>query len=137
METYNKTITVMADDLDELDHVNNVRYVQWIQDISKEHWLSAAPPEMQKGVIWVVMNHNITYKNSAKLNDVITIKTHIAKSKGATSTRVVEMYLEKTNQLLLHSVTTWCLLNNKTLKPTRISETIKKVFMKKENPEVQ
>ena len=89
METYNKTITVMADDLDELDHVNNVRYVQWIQDISKEHWLSAAPPEMQKGVIWVVMNHNITYKNSAKLNDVITIKTHIAKSKGATSTRNV------------------------------------------------
>ena len=135
METYNKTITVMADDLDELDHVNNVRYVQWIQDISKEHWQSAAPPEMQKGVIWVVMNHNITYKNSAVLNDVITIKTHIAKSKGATSTRVVEMYLEKTNQLLLQSTTTWCLLNNKTLKPTRISETIKKVFMKKEKPE--
>ncbi|WP_339709940.1 thioesterase family protein [uncultured Kriegella sp.] len=132
METYDKKITVMTDDLDELDHVNNVRYVQWIQDISKEHWQSAAPAEMQNGVIWVVMNHNITYKNSAKLNDVITIKTHIAKSKGATSTRVVEMYNDKTNQLLLHSVTTWCLLNNKTFKPARISETIKQVFIKKE-----
>ncbi len=137
METYDKTITVLADDLDELDHVNNVRYVQWIQDISKEHWQSAAPSKMQDGVIWVVMNHNITYKNSAKLNDVITIKTHISKSTGATSTRVVEMYNEETDQLLLHSVTTWCLLNNKSLKPTRISETIKKVFMKKEEREHQ
>jgi len=38
MPQYEKTLTVVTEDLDELAHVNNVRYLDWIQDISKEHW---------------------------------------------------------------------------------------------------
>lgn len=128
MESFQKNITVQEDDLDELDHVNNVRYVQWIQDISKEHWLAVATNEIQNGIIWVVMTHNISYKYAAKLGDIINIKTHIAKSHGATSVRVVEMYNIRTKQLLLHSSTEWCLLNANTLKPNRISEEIKQLF---------
>lgn len=128
METFEKTVVVSADDLDELNHVNNVRYVQWIQDISKEHWQTVATSEMKEGVVWVVMTHHITYKNAAKLNDIVKIHTHIAKSRGATSVRVVEMHNNKTNQLLLRSNTEWCLLNAKTLKPIRISEDIKNIF---------
>jgi len=128
MEFFEKTITVKTEDLDELEHVNNVRYVQWIQDISKEHWQSKAPKEIQDSTVWVVMNHNITYKNAAKLNDTIQIKTHIEKSRGAISVRVVEMFDNKTNRLLVRSSTEWCLLNAKTFKPMRISEAIYKVF---------
>jgi acyl-CoA thioester hydrolase len=128
MRAFEKTITVAQEDLDDLNHVNNVRFVQWIQDISKEHWQKVATPEMQKGVVWVVMNHNITYKNAAKLNDVIRIRTHIAQSRGATSVRAVEMYNDKTNQLLLRSNTEWCLLNGSTLRPIRISEDIIQLF---------
>lgn len=130
MEYFEKTLTVSEDDLDELDHVNNVRYVQWIQDISKAHWQSRAPLEMQEGVVWVVMNHHISYKSAAVLGDVITIRTHIAESRGATSIRVVEMFDTKTNRLLLRSKTEWCLLNNKTFRPMRISDDIKNVFTK-------
>lgn len=128
MRSFQKSITVQEDDLDELDHVNNVRYVQWIQDISKEHWLTVATNEMRSGIIWVVMTHNISYKNAAKLGDIIDIQTHIAKSRGATSVRVVEMHNSQTKQLLLHSSTEWCLLNANTLKPIRISEKIKQLF---------
>lgn len=128
MQHYEKILTVSIDDLDDLEHVNNVRYVQWIQDISKEHWQSYASVEIQNEVVWVVMNHNITYKSAAVLNDVIKIQTHIVQSKGATSIRAVEMYNAKTNQLLLRSKTEWCLLNAKTLRPTRISDEIKAVF---------
>ncbi len=128
METFEKLLTVGEDDLDDLEHVNNVRYVQWIQDISKEHWQTNAPTEMQKGVIWVVMTHHITYKSAAKLGDVIQIKTHIAKSRGATSERIVEMHDYKTKRLLLRSSTEWCLLNAKTNRPMRISDDIKNVF---------
>lgn len=128
MKTFEKLLTVVEGDLDELEHVNNVRYVQWIQDISKEHWQTCAPSEMQSGIIWVVMNHNISYKNAAKLGDVIQIKTHIAKSKGAISERVVEMYDHKTKILLLRSSTEWCLLNAETHKPMRISDAIKDLF---------
>lgn len=128
MEYYEKVITASSEDLDDLNHVNNVRYVQWIQDVSKEHWQNFATADMQSSVVWVVMNHNITYKNAAKLGDQIKIQTHIAESRGATSIRVVEMYNSITNQLLLRSKTEWCLLNAETFRPMRISKEIKNVF---------
>lgn len=125
---FEKYLVVKSDDLDDLDHVNNVRYVQWIQDISKEHWQSVATKKIQDEVVWVVMNHNISYKNAAKLNDSIHIKTYIEKSRGAISIRVVEMFNDKTNQLLVRSSTEWCLLNSKTFKPARISNEMKELF---------
>ncbi len=128
MRAFEKTITVVPEDLDDLNHVNNVRFVQWIQDVSKEHWQKVATPVMQKDVVWVVMNHNITYKNAAKLDDVVRIRTHIAQSRGATSVRAVEMYNDKTNELLLRSTTEWCLLNGITLRPMRISQDIIQLF---------
>ncbi|CAM4387510.1 thioesterase family protein [Zobellia roscoffensis] len=130
MQSYQKTITVQKDDLDDLDHVNNVRYVQWMQDISKEHWVTVAPEEMRNGIIWVVMTHHITYKSAAVLDDVIEMRTYIQKSRGAVSVRIVEMYNKKTKELLVKSSTEWCLLNAETLKPTRISQEIKDVFLK-------
>jgi acyl-CoA thioester hydrolase len=126
--TFQLTRTVGAEDLDELQHVNNVRYVQWIQDISKAHWESYAPEEMRKDVIWVVRKHLIQYKNAAKLGDRILMRTHIAKTAGALSTRVVEMFGKDNDQLLLRSETEWCLLDGKTLKPMRIPEEIASVF---------
>lgn len=128
MEYYEKVLTVTKGDLDDLNHVNNVRYVQWIQDLSKEHWQRYASSEIQENFIWVVTNHNISYKNAAVLNDQIRMRTHIAESRGATCIRVVEMHNAITKQLLLHSKTEWCLLNAKTFKPMRISEEIKSVF---------
>jgi acyl-CoA thioester hydrolase len=128
MPHYEKTVTVSKDDLDDLNHVNNVRYVQWIQDISKEHWQKLASEKIQESVLWVVMNHNITYKKAAVLGDQITVRTHITESRGAKSIRVVEMYNSKTNSQLLRSKTAWCLLNSKTLKPMRIPREIEEIF---------
>lgn len=126
--TYEMIITVRQDDLDELQHVNNVRYVQWIQDISKEHWMTVAPASMRSGVIWVVMHHDIAYKASAQFGDVIKVRTHIEKSRGATSVRIVEMHEAITDTLLVRSSTKWCFLDEKSLKPIRISEDIKQLF---------
>lgn len=132
MEYFEKTLVVSEEDLDDLNHVNNVRYVQWIQDISKEHWQTHAPQKMQNGIVWVVLNHDISYKNAAVLADEIIIRTHIEKSRGATCTRIVEMYAAKTNLPLLRSKTEWCLLNKESLRPMRISDEIKNVFTTKE-----
>ncbi|MEM7381348.1 MAG: thioesterase family protein [Bacteroidota bacterium] len=128
MEIYEKVIQVSKDDLDFLDHVNNVRYIQWIQDISEEHWQEKAPPELKEQVVWVVLNHNVDYRNPARLGDRIHIKTFVKESSGATSIRAVEMYNESTNTPLVSSKTKWCLLNAKTQKPMRISELIREVF---------
>lgn len=127
-ETYEKIVIVNKDDLDELDHVNNVRYVQWIQDISKEHWIHSAPETVREGLSWVVLHHDITYKSASQLDDVILIRTYIEESRGATCRRVVEMHNADTKILLVRSNTEWCLLNNKSLKPIRISEEIRQIF---------
>lgn len=129
MKTYHKTITVTADDLDDLNHVNNVRYLQWVQDISKEHWQASASKEIQDNHMWVVSTHFLEYKSAAVLNDVIEIKTYIKKSEGAISIRIVEMRNAETKKLILKSKTEWCLLNAKSLRPIRVSEKIKNIFI--------
>lgn len=126
---FQKQLRVSKDDLDDLDHVNNVRYVQWIQDISKEHWQAKVTRQIEEEVIWVVLTHYIEYKSAAVLNDPITLITYIADSSGAKCTRIVEMVHSETNTLLLRSRTEWCLLNKKTLRPTRISDKIKAIFL--------
>lgn len=129
MSGYQKQLVVSADDLDDLDHVNNVRYVQWIQDISKEHWQAKAPQQVQEEVIWVVLSHHIEYKSAAVLNDPILLSTYIASSDGAKTTRMVEMRHGKTKKLIVRSSTEWCLLNSKTLRPVRIPQKIKDIFL--------
>ena len=133
MKPYLKTIVVKEEDLDELEHVNNVRYVQWIQDISKEHWQSAVSPKLSKEVIWVVQNHNITYKGAAKLGDILELKTYIKHTKGATSNRVVEIRNKDTEEVLLESNTAWCMLHPGTFRPMRISQEIKAIFDHKQS----
>lgn len=129
MEIFEKTIKVVEDDLDDLKHVNNVRYVQWMQDIAKEHWLTKAPQDLINTTVWVVLTHHITYKSSAKLDDIILMKTYIDKTKGPVSVRVVEMYNKESNQLLVKAKTEWCLLNSETFKPMRISPEIESIFI--------
>lgn len=131
MAEFHKTIRVKEDDLDDLSHVNNVRYVQWIQDISRDHWLSVAPPELRKSVVWVVRRHEIDYKNAAVLGDIIRLRTFITEVKGPLSTRVVEMRREGSEGLIAISRTTWCLLDARTQRPLKIPGEIYTSFQRK------
>ncbi|MBA4744160.1 MAG: acyl-CoA thioesterase [Muricauda sp.] len=129
MKNYSEVFDVVPDDLDDLDHVNNIRYVEWIQDISKKHWTQVAPKDIQQSMIWVVRNHNITYHKSAVLGNTIKISTYIKSNRGPISTRVVEVKNNNTDELLVKSVTEWCLLDAKTFRPKRVPEEIQSLFV--------
>ena len=124
MKVFEKHITVVNDDLDDLNHVNNVRYVQWVNDIAREHWNSWASKNLLENYFWVLISHHIEYKSAAILNDSIRIKTYILKSEGVTSKRIVEMYDDITNKLLIKSETNWCLISTETKRPARIPQEI-------------
>ena len=126
MQIFEKLFTVTQDDLDELNHVNNVRYVQWVNDIAKEHWTQNASKNILKDFFWVLLSHHIQYKNPAVLNDIVKLKTYVIKAEGVTSIRIVEMYHNK--KLLAKSETNWCLMDFKTLRPTRINSEIANLF---------
>ncbi|MCR9227525.1 MAG: thioesterase [Flavobacteriaceae bacterium] len=129
MNTYSEVFDVVPSDLDDLDHVNNIRYVEWIQDISKKHWTHVTSGDIQKSMIWVVRNHNITYHKSAVLGDTIDISTYIKSNKGPISTRIVEIRSKTTGEAFVRAVTEWCLLDTKTLRPKRVPKEIKTLFV--------
>lgn len=122
--TYQHTVT--ADELDTLHHVNNVVYVQWIQDVSIKHWQDLTNNKPDPNYVWVVTRHEIDYKKDAILGDKITFKTWIGETKGVRSIRHVEIYKE--DVLLVKAQTVWCMLDVKTLRPTRITESVLKVL---------
>ncbi|WP_417443990.1 acyl-CoA thioesterase [Joostella sp.] len=128
MKEFTEIITVKEDDLDDLFHVNNVRYIQWVQDVAKNHWLTEATEEMLENYIWMVLTHYIEYKGQAFLGDELLLKTYIKKAAGVTSTRIVEIYNNKTDKLLLHSKTEWCLINKESKRPIRLTEDLKNMF---------
>jgi len=128
MQIFEKLITVSRDDLDALEHVNNVRYIHWVNDVAKAHWNQNATEKMLKDYVWVLVKHCIEYKSSAILNEVIKLKTYVTQSEGVTSTRIVEMYQNETENLLVRSETTWCLLSSINLRPARITAEIVDLF---------
>ncbi|TMU56777.1 acyl-CoA thioesterase [Flagellimonas algicola] len=128
MQSYSEVLTVQEQDLDDNQHVNNVRYVEWVQNISKKHWEAATNPDIRKNMIWVVKNHNISYQRSALLGDELLLKTHIQKTQGPLSIRVVEIHHNKTGQLIVKAITEWCLLDAISLRPKRVPEAIQKLF---------
>ncbi|MEM9649520.1 MAG: acyl-CoA thioesterase [Bacteroidota bacterium] len=128
MQVYTEERTVTQQDIDALNHVNNVRYVEWVQAVSESHWLKTTDARTRKDLVWVVKNHNITYKRSAVLGDSLEIRTFIQDTKGPLSIRVVEILNNKTQQLLVYAITEWCLLDGLSLKPKRVPEAIQKLF---------
>jgi acyl-CoA thioester hydrolase len=129
MKIYEQTIIVKPDDLDELNHVNNVRYIEWVNAIAKAHWSKLATQDMLQNNFWVLINHHITYKSQAVLNDNILLKTFVKSSEGVTSTRIVEIYNNDTQKLLATSETKWCFMDAKTKKPARITSEIINLFL--------
>ncbi len=113
---------VKETEIDDLQHVNNVNYLNWVQLAANKHWAFLSNSEIDSEFVWVVLRHEIDYISPAFLNDTITVKTWIGESYGVKSERFVEVKRE--GELLTKAKTIWCLLNKKTLKPTRIPENI-------------
>lgn len=128
MQIFQKTIIVSKDDIDDLNHVNNVRYVQWVQDIAKEHWLTYATKNLLETYSWFLVNHFIEYKNQALLGDALLLKTYVPLVEGVSTTRHVDIFNAETNQIIVKSKAKWCLIDNKTLRPTRIVTEIGELF---------
>lgn len=129
MQEYTQIRRVTESDLDGMGHVNNVRYVAWIQEISEQHWEERVPEKLRDTVAWVVYNHNITYYAPALPDDRIRISTHIEKTEKMFSYRVVKMFRESDDTLLVEATTTWCMVDVQTHKPKRISQEIIDLFL--------
>lgn len=114
--------------IDQLGHVNNVVYLQWVQDMAEKHWQTKAPKGIQKSVYWVVLNHNISYKNPAYLDDCLILKTWVDNFEGIKSKRHTEIIRKSDDQLIVKAETIWCLMDSEKQRPKRITPEIEVIF---------
>jgi acyl-CoA thioester hydrolase len=115
---YTKEVKVVQADLDELNHVNNVVYFKYLQEVAIEHWYSAAPQAIIDSTRWVVKKHEIEYFLPAFINEVLTIRTYIAKFNGVYCERIYEIH--KPAGLVVKASTLWVGLDAQSLKPKRV-----------------
>ena len=118
-EKFSISFYVAENEIDELNHVNNVNYLEWVQMIAQKHWEHLSNKALNSKYVWVVLRHELDYLFPAMLNDKITIYTWVGQSYGVKSERFVE--IKKGEKLLAKGKTIWCLLDKRSMKPTRIS----------------
>lgn len=128
VHAYHHPVTVAGNDIDALGHVNNVVYVRWAQEAAEAHWLERATDEMKSAHRWVVLRHEIEYKAPAFLNETLTCSTWVVNLEGARSQR--QVIIHRDGVLLAEVLTTWCLLDALSMKPRRISDDFRGIFLR-------
>ena len=125
---FEMTVAVLPGDIDEQNHVNNTVYLRWIQDVATAHWQAVASVEAQKTIGWVVLRHEIDYKNPAALGDKIILRTWVGKATRLTFERFTEILRNGEGQLLSSARTLWCPINAQTGRPMRVPPEVRAQF---------
>jgi acyl-CoA thioester hydrolase len=127
-EKFITRFTVPKSAIDSRGHVNNVVYLQWCLDVAEAHWISKTTPSLRDQYIWYVLNHTISYLTSAFEGETLEVQTWVDKQEGAKSDRYYTITRLSDNKLIVEAKTIWCLLNGKTLRPTKITDEITTLF---------
>ena len=128
VEVYEIEIVVEPADIDRLGHVNNVTYVRWVQDAAVAHWTARAPREDQERLFWVVVRHEIDYKQSAQLGDSIQARTWVGGATRVIFERFTELHRKADGALLAKARTLWCPIDAETRRPVVVSAALREQF---------
>lgn len=117
---FEQTYPVEPGDIDVLGHVNNVVYLRWVQEIAGAHWRNAAPTELQRALVWVVLRHEIDYHRPARLGDQVIACTWVGEATGTRFERLTEILRAGDRHLLASARSIWCPIDAASGKPRRI-----------------
>ena len=125
---FEMAIDVEPADIDELGHVNNVVYVRWVQDIAVAHWRAAASRDDREKLLWIVVRHEIDYRQAARLGDGILARTWVGAATRIRFERHTELLRASDGCLLAKARTVWCPIDALTGKPTGVSAAVRAAF---------
>ena len=128
VEPFEMPVRVGPADIDRLNHVNNTVYVRWVQDVAAAHWFTAAPPEDQAGLVWMVVRHEIDYLSPAGPDEEIILRTWIGNSAGLRFDRHTEILRAGDRKLLAKARTVWVPIDPASGRPKRVSDRVRKMF---------
>jgi len=127
-EPFELAIAIEPSDIDQLGHVNNVSYLRWVQDVAVAHWQAFAPAEDQAKLLWVVLRHEIDYKQAAYLTDAVIARTWVGTASRMRFERHTELVRASDRSLLARARTVWCPLDAQTGKPVSVSTQVRAAF---------
>lgn len=116
------------EDFDVLGHVNNTVYVRWVQEIAVEHWTTVVPETLQAEVLWVILRHEIDYRDAIEPGDTAELRTWLGGLRGPRYERHVDIRKPGAARPAARALTTWCLLDARTKRPRRVDERILAAF---------
>lgn len=126
---FKRVFPVPASAIDRREHVNNLTYLQWCLEAAEGHWEQNASEQMRQDYVWYVLRHEIDYKAAAFEGDLLQVETWVKSSEGVRSERNYKIFRISDAKVLVEAKTIWCLLDGKTLRPTKIPEEIRTLFM--------
>jgi acyl-CoA thioester hydrolase len=127
-ERFELRIEIQPADIDQLGHVNNVVYLRWVQDAAVAHWRAAAPAADQAKLRWIVVRHEIDYKQPAFLDDEVIALTWVGTASRLAFERHTELVRGSDRRLLARARTVWCPIDMQTGKPTNVSDEVRARF---------
>lgn len=128
-EIFKHRFIVPASAIDGLNHVNSLIYLQWCLDAAEAQWVSKTSEKQRKENVWVVLNHFISYKNPSFLGEALETQTWIESYEGVRSERLYKIIRSSDGKTIVEAKTTWCFLDAKTFRPTKITEEISNLFL--------
>lgn len=120
--------TARSCDIDEHGHVNNAVYLVWAQDIATFHWNQAGSPDIREKYIWIVLRHEIDYREPVLEGESVRIRTWTGRFSGPRFERHTDIRKAGAERFCARVKTVWCLLDAQTRKPRRINTVIAGLF---------
>jgi len=129
VNSFERQLTAIPEDIDELGHVNNAAWVRWIQDIATAHWYAVAAPEHSEAYMWVVTRHEIDYLRSVGPGETVTARTWIPDPpKGARFDRHME-FVGEDGKTRVRAKTTWAIVERASGRPIRVPPEVAAPFL--------
>lgn len=116
------------DDFDELGHVNNAVYLRWAQEIAVMHWRGAATDDLKRRWLWVVLRHEIDYRDPILPGDRVEARTWLGIADGARYDRFVDLRKPGAQRPAAAVKSTWVMIDAATRKPRRVGTEIFEAF---------
>ena len=115
-------IGIEPTDIDFMGHVNNAIYLKWVQAAVVSHWEKLAPPQAVARHFWVALRHEITYRKPAFRDDELFASVVLEKVHGARA--FYRTLIKRGEDVLAEVKSSWCCLDSRTLRPSRIAQEI-------------
>lgn len=115
-------------DFDELGHVNNAVYLKWAQEIAVRHWTVIATTQMKSDWLWVVLRHEIDYRDPILPHDEVIARTWLGAADGPRFDRFVDIRKPDAARPAAFVKSTWVLIDRTTRRPKRVGADILDAF---------